>query len=151
MDTLLTVAIQTGLFSNSPPLKASISNHQPPDRGGAVHCRILIHLAPNSWTRKTNEVLILGLTDCARKEISLRDVCHHSCRPSKRGGRAESSRALAAHDSVKESGHIKRWDMTRYLWRLGVGTGKASGTRLGNLPLSALEVVFQDQEPMSFW
>ena len=62
--------------------------------------------------------------------------------------RGRSCGKLAPHNSVEESGHIKRWDMTGYLWRSGVGTGMASGTRPENLPLSTLEVVFQEQEPM---
>ena len=44
---------------------------------------------------------------------------------------------------------IKRWNTIRSLWRSGVGTRWASGTRLGELPLSTLEEVFQEQEPMS--
>lgn len=70
VDTLLTAAIQTGLLPTPPSLRASISDHQPPDRGGAVHCRILIYLATIASTRKTNELLLLDLADRAQKEIS---------------------------------------------------------------------------------
>lgn len=60
-------------------------------------------------------------------------------------------RNICGRQVCKGIGQIKRRNTIRSLWRSGVGTRWTSGTRLGDLPLSALEEVFQEQEPMSSW
>ena len=87
VDTLLT-ATQTGLLPTPPSLRAYISIHQPPDRGGAIHCRILPPMP--RYGRRTS--LTPGYGRPRTERNKLKNVCHHCCRLFKRGCYAESLR-----------------------------------------------------------